>query len=307
MLKRLILTLLFLCCAGAIAAPAAPAAPGAQAASVPMTAEQFESTLTFQQGKIALPGGIATLDLPAGFRYLSPADTEKVLVEGWGNPAGNTSLGMIVPANKSLMSAAGWGVIVTYENDGHVMDDEADTIKYDELLKDMQAATEENNKARKEQGYAAMSLVGWAEQPSYDKTSHKLYWAKELKTEGDPSSGLNYNIRVLGREGVLVLNAVASIAQLDEIRREMKQVTAFSDFTPGNRYTDFDAKTDKTAEYGIAALVAGGMAAKMGLFGKLFAFLLVFKKFAVVIVLAIGAAIFKLFKRRSETKVNLEK
>lgn len=307
MLKRLILTLLFLCCAGAIAAPAAPAAPGAQAASVPMTAEQFESTLTFQQGKIALPGGIATLDLPAGFRYLSPADTEKVLVEGWGNPAGNTSLGMIVPANKSLMSAAGWGVIVTYENDGHVMDDEADTIKYDELLKDMQAATEENNKARKEQGYAAMSLVGWAEQPSYDKTSHKLYWAKELKTEGDPSSGLNYNIRVLGREGVLVLNAVASIAQLDEIRREMKQVTAFSDFTPGNRYTDFDAKTDKTAEYGIAALVAGGMAAKMGLFGKLFAFLLVFKKFAVVIVLAIGAAIFKLFKRGSETKVNLEK
>lgn len=304
MLKRLMFAFLLLACTGVMAAPAAPAA---EAASAPMTAEQFESSLTFQQGKIALPGGIATLDLPAGFRYLSPADAERVLVEGWGNPAGNKTLGMIVPANKSLVSAAGWGVVVTYEHDGHVKDDEADTIKYDELLKEMQSATEENNTARKQQGYPAMSLVGWAEQPSYDKTSHKLYWAKELKTAGDPASGLNYNIRVLGREGVLVLNAVAGISQLDEIRKEMKQVTAFSDFTPGNRYTDFDAATDKTAEYGIAALVAGGVAAKLGLFGKLFAFLLVFKKFAVVIVLAIGAGIAKLFKGKEEGKVNLEK
>jgi uncharacterized membrane-anchored protein len=304
MLKRLTFALLMLACASLMAAPAAPAA---EAASAPITAEQFEASLSFQQGKIALPGGIATLDLPPGFRYLSPADAERVLVEGWGNPAGFKSLGMIVPANKSLLSTSGWGVIVTYENDGHVKDDDAETIKYDELLKEMQAGTEENNKARKEQGYAPMTLVGWAEQPSYDKTSHKLYWAKELKTAGDPASGLNYNIRVLGREGVLVLNAVASIGQLDEIRKEMKQVTAFSDFTPGNRYTDFDAKTDKTAEYGIAALVAGGVAAKLGLFGKLFALLLAFKKFAVVIVLAIGAGIGKLLGRKSEAKVSLEK
>lgn len=304
MLNRLTCAFLLLACAGVMAAPAAPAA---EAASAPMTAEQFEAALTFQQGKIALPGGIATLDLPANFRYLSPSDTERVLVEGWGNPAGGKTLGMIVPADKSLLSTAGWGVIVTYENDGHVRDDDADTIKYDELLKEMQAATEENNAARKEQGYAAMSLVGWAEQPSYDKTSHKLYWAKELKTAGDPTSGLNYNIRVLGREGVLVLNAVAGIGQLDEIRREMKKVTAFSDFTPGNRYTDFDAKTDKTAEYGIAALVAGGVAAKLGLFGKLLAFVLLFKKFAVVIVLALGAGLVKLFSRKAAAKVNLEK
>ena len=255
----------------------------AQASAPRMTAAQFESSLTYQQGKISLPGNIATLDLPSSFRYLSPADT-------------------------SLLTAAGWGVIVTYDEDGHVKDDDADAIKYDELLKEMQEGTEANNAERKKQGYAPMTLVGWAEPPSYDKASHKLYWAKELKTEGEQASGLNYNIRVLGRKGVLVLNAVAGMDQIAKIKSEMKQVTAFSEFTDGNRYADFDSNTDKTAEYGIAALVAGGVAAKLGLFGKLFAMLLVFKKFLIVGIGAIGVAINKFLGReKSSNKVNLDK
>lgn len=76
---------------------------------------------------------------------------------------------------------------------------------------------------------------------------------------------LNYNIRVRGREGVLILNAVAGMDQLATIKNEMKQVTAFTDFTSGNRYADFIESTDKVAEYGIAALIAGGAAAKLGL------------------------------------------
>jgi uncharacterized membrane-anchored protein len=299
MLKNLAFALLLLACGATFA----------QGASAPhMTAEQFESSLTYQQGKINLPGGMATLNLPANFRYLNPADAERVLVEGWGNPPGQKSLGMIVPAGTSLLSTAGWGVIVTYDADGHVKDDDADAIKYDELLKEMQEGTEANNEERKKLGYAAMHLVGWAEKPSYDKASHKLYWAKELKTAGDAGNGLNYNIRVLGREGVLVLNAVAGMDQIDKIRTEMKQVTAFSEFTPGNTYADYNATTDKTAEYGIAALVAGGVAAKLGLFGKLLAFLLVFKKFLIIGVGALGVGLFKLFSRKSDQpKVNLDK
>lgn len=294
---------LFLLASGALgsASAADPAAPK-------MSYEQLESSLKFQEGKITLPNNIATLNLPANFRYLSPADTERVLVQGWNNPPGSTSLGMIVPADTSLFSQTGWGVIVTYEADGHVKDDDADTIKYDELLKDMQEGTQASNAERTKLGYPAMTLVGWAEKPSYDKASHKLYWAKELKSAGDPVSGLNYNIRVLGRGGVLVLNAVASMDQIAKIRAEMKQVTAFSEFTPGNQYTDFDSKTDKTAEYGIAALVAGGVAAKLGLFGKLFALLLVFKKFAIIGIGAIVVAVSKFFGRdKSDGKVNLDK
>ena len=296
---RLSLLLITLCGAAAASAQV-PAAPR-------MSAEQFETSLSYQTGRITLPGSLATLNLPANFRYLPPADTERVLVEGWGNPPGNTTLGMIVPADTSLVSEQGWGVIVTYEGDGHVPDDDADTIKYGELLTEMQESMVEANAERKKQGYAAMTLVGWAETPSYDKSSHKLYWAKELRTEGDAASGLNYNIRVLGRQGVLVLNAVSSMSQIAEIRKEMKNVTAFTEFTPGNRYSDFDAATDKTAEYGLAALVAGGVAGKLGLFGKLLALLLAFKKLILIGLGVAGMALVNFFRGRSAGKVNLDK
>jgi uncharacterized membrane-anchored protein len=303
MLKSLAVALFLLASGSTGSALAADPAPASR-----VSYEQLEASLKPQEGKISLPGNIATLNLPANFRYLSPADTTKVLVEGWNNPPGGTTLGMIVPANTSLFSQAGWGVIVTYEADGHVKDDDADTIKYDKLLKDMQEETQESNAERTKLGYPAMTLVGWAETPHYDKASHKLYWATELKAAGDPVSGLNYKIRVLGRGGVLVLNAVAGIDQIEKIRGEMKQVTAFSEFTPGNQYADFDSKTDKTAEYGIAALVAGGVAAKLGLFGKLFALLLVFKKFLIIGIGALVVGIGKFFGRdKSDAKVNLDK
>jgi uncharacterized membrane-anchored protein len=288
-----------------LAAGLLSAAHAQQAA--PATPEQLEAALTYQSGKVTLPSGIATLDLPPSFRYLGPQDAERVLTEGWGNPPGSKSLGMIVPAKVGVLSAEGWGVVITYEKDGHVKDDDADKIDYDTLLKEMQEATVEENKARKEQGFGGLTMMGWAEKPSYDKTSHKLYWAQQIQFDGSPASTLNYNIRVLGREGVLVLNAVAGMDQLAAIRQEMKQVTAFTDFTAGNKYADYNSATDKTAEYGIAALVAGGVASKLGLFGKLLALLLAFKKFIIIGLGALAVWAFKFFGGRSSEKVNLEK
>lgn len=302
MLKKLQQAFLLCLAIGFMASAGAADQPEAKK----MTEEQFLASLKFQQGKITLPGGIATLDLPNTFRYLGPDDAEKILTEAWGNPPDAKTLGMIFPAAISPLSDAGWGVIVTFDKDGYVKDDDADSIKYDELLKEMQESVTASNDSRKKQGYQAMTLVGWAEKPSYDKQSHKLYWAKELKTEGGQQNSLNYNIRVLGRNGVLVLNAVAGMRQISQIKEEMRHVTGFSDFTQGNRYADFDSKTDKVAEYGLAALVAGGIAAKLGFFGKIFAALLVFKKFVLIGLIAIGGGIMKLFGRK-KGKVDLDK
>ena len=289
-------------------APAAAAAPAAEPETV--TSEHFLAGLEFHKGKITLPDGIATLDLPPNFRYLNPRDAEKMLVEGWGNPPGAVTLGMIVPTGVNPLSAEGWGVIVTYDKDGHVKDNDADTIDYADLLKDMQQSIADNNPEREKAGYAPMTLVGWAEKPSYDKANHKLYWAKELRSGTDKENGLNYNIRVLGREGVLVLNAIAGMAQIAQVKEEMKKVTAFTDFTPGHRYADFNSNTDKVAEYGLAALVAGGVAAKLGFFGKLLALLLAFKKIILLAVAGGGAWVFKLLGRKKAEpapKVDLSK
>jgi uncharacterized membrane-anchored protein len=281
-----------------------PLMGAAQAEDKPaMTKESFLASLTFQQGDIVLPGSIATLKLPPAFRYLAPADAERLLVDAWGNPPGAKTLGMIFPAGVSPLDEQGWGVVITYDKDGHVKDGDADSIKYDELLKEMQEGVAEANAARKEKGYGTMALVGWAEAPRYDKASHKLYWAKELRFDDARQNSLNYNIRVLGREGVLVLNAVAGMDQIAHIKGEMQTVTAFTEFNPGNRYADFDAKSDKVAEYGLATLVAGGVAAKLGFFGKLFALLLAFKKLIFVGVAVAGAGLLKLFGRKKEAAV----
>ncbi len=274
--------------------------PVRAAAAPKVSAATLLDSFKPQQGKITLPGGIATLDLPDSFRYLSPEDSARLLTEGWGNPPSPPTLGMILPAGVNPLSPEGWGVVVTYDKDGHVKDDDASSIKYDELLKEMQEGVASRNEQRKKAGYAAMNLVGWAEAPSYDKASHKLYWAQQLHTEGASENGLNYNIRVLGREGVLVLNAVAGMTQIDKVKTEMKQVTAFADFTAGNRYADFNGSTDKVAEYGLAALVAGGAAAKLGLFGKLFALLLAFKKILILAGAALVSMVYKLLGREKK-------
>jgi uncharacterized membrane-anchored protein len=297
MLKKLLYALAIALLAGAML----PAWADPQAGEK-MTAEQFMASLKFQNGKINLPGGIATLDLPPNFRYLDPADANKVLVDAWGNPPGGETLGMIFPADVSPLSPEGWGVVITYQEDGHVKDDDANTINYDDLLKKMKDDTADEDKERVKQGYPSLLLSGWAEPPHYDAAAHKLYWALDLQPSDAKEHTLNYNIRVLGRKGVLVLNAVAGMTQLPSVKGEMENVIGFTDFTPGNRYADFNSSTDKVAEYGIAALVAGAVAAKLGLFAKIAAMLAPLWKLIAAGFVAVIAAIGKLLGVKKKEK-----
>lgn len=264
-------------------------------------AEKLIKALKYQQGEISLEGGLAKLNVPSQFKYLNPDDTRIVLESLWGNPPAKKSLGMLLPSDRSPLSPDRWGVVISYAGDGYVKDDDAGKIKYDELLKKMQSAVQDNNKKRTQQGYPAIQLVGWATPPRYDASTHKLYWAKELKFDGESANTLNYDIRILGRRGVLVLSAVAAIDQLGEIEGETPQILGMVNFTDGNRYADFDPKIDKVATYGIAALVAGGVAAKLGLFKVLWVLVLAAKKFIVVGFLAVAAWFRRIFRKEKKT------
>lgn len=288
---RPLLAATLLLCASVPTFADTPAAPAS------MSPAQLSASFKPQHGLIELAGEIATLKLDKAFYYLSPEDTERLLNQGWGNPPGIKTLGMIVPTATDPLSEAGWGVIITYSDDGHVADDDAAKIDYSALLKDMQEADEEDNKERRKQGYDGIQLVGWAEPPHYDAAAHKMYWARELKADHANSNSLNYSIRVLGRSGVLELNAVASMRDLPTIKAELPKVMAVTDFTSGNRYADYSPSTDKLASYGLAALVAGGIASKAGLFAKIGLLLLAAKKFIVIGLLAVAAFVRKLFNR----------
>jgi len=268
---------------------AAQQTPESMLADSSVTAEQMDRLMHYQQGQIVLKDGLATLNVPEGFRYLNPDQSEFIIVKAWGNPPRDKSLGMLFPSDLSPFTREGWGVVITFDEDGYVKDDDAEKIDYAKLLTDMQEGTAEESKKRVKDGYEGFRLVGWGEPPHYDRASHKLYWAQELEFGGNPQHTLNYNIRVLGRRGVLVLNAVAGMDQLETVKGSMGQVLSFVDFNEGHRYADFKPEADKVAAYGIGALVAGGLAAKAGVFKLLIAGILAAKKLVVAGLVAVAA------------------
>jgi len=246
-------------------------------------------------GIIELAGGVATLNVPEDFYYLNAKDTQTVLSEFWGNPPDDTLLGMLFAAGSTPLDRDSWGVTIEYTEEGYVSDEDADDIDYSELLTSMQSDTRDASKQRQAAGYEAIDLVGWAAQPYYDKASHKMHWAKEIRFGTDPNTTLNYNIRVLGRKGVLVLNFIAGMNQLDIINSKLDTVLAMADFKDGSTYGDFDPDIDEVAAYGIGALVAGKVIAKTGLLVGLLAIL---KKFGIFIVIGIGAFLKSVFKKK---------
>jgi uncharacterized membrane-anchored protein len=278
--------------------PALPAA--SDTAMAGLYAE--ERSLRYRTGDIELADGLALVRLPEGYRYLDEGETDKVLTDLWGNPKGNKSLGMILAPGLTPLMEDSWAVILQYDEDGFVKDDDAEKIDYDELLKDMRKGSEESNKERAKQGYAPIHLVGWAEKPYYDKAAHKLHWAKELRFGDSRENTLNYNVRILGRKGVLVLNAVSGMSAFPAVKAGMQPILKAVDFREGNRYAEFNPKLDKVATYGIGGLVAGGILAKVGFFKLLLVGLLALKKFLILGVLAAIALARKFFRKPSGQK-----
>lgn len=260
------------------------------------------NSVKYQEGTAQLPGGMARLELPQGYRYLSGSDARKVVVDLWGNPPeqGSDLLGMVVPAGEDLAKPDSWAIVISFQEDGHISDEDADEIDYNDLLSQMQDGSREANKQRAAQGYETMALKGWAVAPHYDKNQKVLYWAKQFDVQGASEGTLNYDVRVLGRRGVLSLNGVAGMSRVKDVEAATPAIVAMAQYNTGHRYEDFNAATDKKADYSLAGLVLGGVvASKLGLFAKLGAFLVAFKKFVAVGVIGVVVFLKKIFGRKS--------
>ena len=256
--------------------------------------------------KVEIPAAHATLNLGKDFYFLPADEAKRVLTEGWGNPAEATSdvLGMVFPTGKTFLDDT-WGAVVTYQDSGHVSDDDAASTNYDELLTQMREGEEQRNAERSKAGFPTQHLVGWAQPPSYDPQRKLLIWARNVKFAQETDNTLNYDVRLLARAGVLSLNIVAGMSKLAEVRQAAAGLGAAASFNSGFRYADFNPDIDKDAGYGIAGLIGAGAglvaAKKLGLLGMI---LLFGKKFIVVILAALAglAARFKrLIGKKSES------
>lgn len=280
------------CAALNAAAPSAvaqtpPAAASAQDEASQKRAEaEFVSSLTMRRGEVKLASAKATLNVPAQFYFLDAKDARRVLEEAWGNPPDETVLGMILPQGKTPLDDDVWAATFAYLPDGYVSDADAEKINYDSLLKDMQKGARDENAWRKQNGYPEVEIIAWADKPVYLAEEHKMYWAKELQFGAAEAHTLNYDIRVLGRRGVLVVGFVGGMDQLATIKAAAPGVLKLASFDPGSRYADYVKGVDKSAAYGLAGLVAGGLIAKKT--GLLAAILIFGKKFIVLIVAGVG-------------------
>ncbi len=289
------------------AAPAAPAAAPAQPTEEEMRArdEALQARLHPRTGDIRLPGADAVLHLGQDYYFLSSEEARLVLTEGWGNPPDsvNDVLGMVFPAGRKFYEPDVWGAVITYQETGYVSDDDADSADYAALLQQLQAAEPDLNQRRTAQGYPTQHLVGWAEPPAYNRATHSVIWAQNLQVSGARENTLNYDVRLLGRRGVLSLNMVTVMSQLGQTRQAAQRFAAHAEFTPGARYADHQAG-DRIAEFGVGGLVAAGLgvaaAQKAGLLVVILAFL---KKAGILIIAGIAllwAWLRRVFSRRRE-------
>lgn len=251
--------------------------------------DKIEKSFTYESGKISLPEGDGTLNVPKGFKFLNAEQTQNVLSNLWGNPEDKTVLGSLVPDGKGVTHNNSWMFVISYQGDGYVKDDDAGDIDYDDLLKTMKEDVAAENEERKKGGYSEVELIGWASKPYYDNTLKVLHWAKELEFGHDKNHTLNYDLRVLGRKGMYNISAVAGIDQLAEVKASIPEIIKSVEFNDGNKYLDFDADTDTVAAWTIGGLVAGKVLAKVGFF----AILAKFAKFIVIGIVAAFAAIKK--------------
>lgn len=255
--------------------------------------------MDFKQGTVKLGAGGVVLDVAPKYYFLGPEDARRVLVDIWGNPPGNGNgvLGMLLPATKMPIDRT-WGAVVRFADDGYVSDEDAQKINYAELLKTMQDEIAEASEERVKGGFSTIKLIGWASQPYYDEKTKKLHWAKELEFGGSQGRTLNYDVRALGRKGVLKINFVAGMDDLPVIRSVIPDVMDMAQYEPGSRYADYVPGTDKLAAYGIGGLIAGKVLAKLGILATLLVFM---KKGIVLVVIAFGAlarGIAGMFKRK---------
>jgi uncharacterized membrane-anchored protein len=237
----------------------------------------------------------AQFSVPEGYGFVPRAQAKPVM-EKMGNQTDDRFLGLVFP----MQDGAAWFVSVEFEPSGYVKDDDAKHWDADELLESLKEGTEQANEHRESVGVAPIEVTRWVETPAYDAPTHRLVWSAEAREKGgnDPDPTINYNTYVLGREGYISMNLITSSSHIEQDKPAARELLAAVGFVDGKRYEDFNASTDKVAAYGLAALVGGIAAKKLGLLAMAAAFFAKFAKLIIVGVAALGGGVAKFFRRK---------
>ena len=268
----------------------------------PMTEaeKQWRSVEWEGAGTEAKLGDEARIKIPEGYMFTGRAGTQ-TLMKLYGNLLTQMEQGYIEPEDDS----AAWFMVFEYEDSGHVKDDDKSDLDADALLKSFKDNDAAENAERSKMNLPALNTVGWLVPPYYNETTHNLEWALLLDSEG--KKVVNFNIRLLGREGIMHVTVVTGAEEFEKIKDEVPALLAGFSFNPGRTYAEY-REGDKTADYGLMALLGvGAVAAGAGILAK----------FGKVIFPAIGAAfvgllafvrrLFGIRKNKTDTEERISK
>jgi uncharacterized membrane-anchored protein len=253
--------------------------------------EEIEKLGWSREGKGQL-GNKAVVEIPKGYRFTKATGTQKML-QMYDNIPSNRELGMLTT------EGLGPWIIFEFDETGYVKDDDKDELDADSLLKTLREGQEAGNVRRREMGIEELELLGWAVPPRYNSLTHNLEWATRVRSKNGGGESINYNTRLLGRKGVMEVALVCGPDELDRLIPEYQSIMSGYQYTEGESYAEY-REGDKVAQYGLAALVAGGAAVaagKMGLFAKLSGLIAKLGKGIIVVVIALGATIKKLYEK----------
>jgi uncharacterized membrane-anchored protein len=241
----------------------------------------------------------AQLVLPAGYGFVGPTEGAAVM-DLMGNQTDERFVGLIFPQSEE----SNWFVTIDYEASGYIKDDDAKDWDAEELLQSLKDGTEAGNEHRREIGVPEIQVTRWVERPTYDAATHRLVWSAEAREKSgqDPDPVVNYNTYVLGREGYVSLNLITASSTVEQDKPAAHELLGAVSFNDGKRYGDFNESTDKVAAYGLAALVGGIAAKKLGLLAAIGVFVAKFGKLLIVGAVAAGGGLFKFLKGRKASE-----
>lgn len=237
-------------------------------------------------------GTMAEIDVPPGYQFAAGGDAQ-TLLELYGNPRNPNILGAMVP----MSELENWTLIFKFDEIGYVADADKESLNADEIISSFQAGLPDMNAARRQIGAPECGYISWMEPPFYDSQTNNLTWALRLGFADGES--VNYDIRMLGRRGVMEATLVDSPEAYAQSVPTVKSLLSSFSFTDGNRYSQWQ-QGDKVAAYGLTGLVAGGglaMAAKTGLLAKIMATILKGGKAIIIAVVVVFGGAFSLIKR----------
>lgn len=230
--------------------------------------------------------GVATLRLPAGYRFHDRASTAEML-RAWGNYAEGSELGCVV----TISAIDNFTCVVSFDPVGYIPEAELRHLDGDQLLECLRFGTRAANQMRQQQKLEVVEFEGWLEPPRYDPERHQVNWT--IGGRVGQRAVANLNSRLLLRHGYLSFNLLCAEADVATFAKEMQALLDGVKVLEGQAHADHQS-SDQVCRTGLLALVAGVAGEQPdGFFrrsGKILLSLIVAWKKFLLIALIIGIA-----------------